>query len=187
MKKLNNPSYSTLIMLFSTCFSRYAIDAFASRDSPQKRILIAIADYDEVSWWIDFPGATGMIFTHHFTNNFKGDYFDAYWFTFIQCMYSYPYLAWYLISSGWLSYILFRAGNEYGFYVFLGVLLGLLLVAVEFGDLAARLSVLSSYYNNTYISYRYAYPFTVYGAFFGLYLSSHPPLYNIGLAEVTGL
>ena len=46
----NNPLHSTLIMLFSTCFSRYAIDAFSIRDFPQKRILIAIADYDGKGW-----------------------------------------------------------------------------------------------------------------------------------------
>ena len=158
------------------------------RDQHQKVNLIAIADYDEESGWIDFLGATGTIFTHHFINNFKGYYFDAYWFTFIQCIHSYLYLRWYLIISGWLSIIpLWLAGNAYGLSVFIGFLLGLLLIGVEFGRLSAELSVISGYYNNTYISYRFAYPFTEYGAFFGLYLSSHPFLYNIGLAEVTGL
>ncbi|NPA75839.1 MAG: hypothetical protein GXO25_07160, partial [Euryarchaeota archaeon] len=82
--ELNNPPYDTMVMLFSTCFSRYANDAFETRDLANKRVLIAIADYNQESRGWNHPPISFIFFTGHFTNKLQGDWKEEFLMTFMQ-------------------------------------------------------------------------------------------------------
>ncbi len=133
-------------MLFSTCFSRYAIDVFAVRDFPQKRILISIADYDEESWGIETP-TPGIIFTHHFTDNLQGDYSEAFGFTFVQVFLGFITLIHYYLFNlhDILKSILLLA------FAGMGGLLGMFLAGIQLGIMAGDFAYISGLINNIYV------------------------------------
>ncbi|MGB9636842.1 MAG: hypothetical protein ACPL1Y_06300, partial [Thermoplasmata archaeon] len=157
-----NPIYSTLVVVFQTCFSRHGIDAFMQNDPVGKRVLISACDYDEISqylygWYTFFLG--------HFTNKLQNDYAEEFEMSFVQA----------LVAGIILTLVPTLILSELVWWLVWG-----LLWALTWG--IASCIHMSRLGNTLYDAVYWGNIWARYG-FSGLAKSSHPYIYNPDLAK----
>ena len=176
----NAPPYSTLIMLFSTCYSEYAIENFSRHDStPMKRILISATNKDEVlPYWPGFP-ISFNIFAGHFTNKLQSDSWEEFLMIFTQ------YIGGMLTVGSILFLIigLIFSGSIPALIVLLAVICGIFQTSIIMALIGSICMLTGD--TTIYSSWAWGSIWAPIGIFFGLAGVSHPKIYNPELAKET--
>jgi len=178
--EMNNPPYSSLVILFSTCFSRYAIDAFSLRDFPMKRVLIATADYNQQSYGWNYPLISFEFFMGHFTNKLQGDWGEEFLITFEQVGLG-------AFVTGWLTGVMLigisKEIAELSLLKWFGsVVLGIIIGALIFSTACAAYVYITAG-GTIYDAANWGAKWASYGVFFGLSQSSQAYIYNQQFAK----
>ena len=176
MTNSGEPLYDQLTIVVSTCYSERAIDFFKVNDP--SRIVITAASEDEEAavhgWSLD------PIFLTHFTNFLKGDWGNAFRFTFIQAGMGLAFLSVFtvyakIVALATLGIILAKIAVIWLSFTATWAILSSAETAVHGGEEATL-----------YSSFQYAYKFTRWG-YIGYWGGSNPVLYNSDLAKQTKL